>query len=1278
MGAEVILTYSGLVGKMARRGDARSPSPTGSNFSSSKRSRRDDDRYTRDHKDEGRSYRRRSRSRSAEVRGFFENPDFRRETHLALQRRYHGRDSHRRRDRSVDRRDDRRTDDSYRPGRKDRSRERRRSRERSPLRDRRRHSRDRDHRERRDDSRDRARRRRDDSTDSRHKARRSNSKTRTDEKATTGTEVDVSPMSSFSFAPQALTTQSPTKLASSKQIDEEKRKAERLAKLEAWKAKQAAEKEKKQKELELAGGTRRLLEEMDKRLAGSSAIASPAVASPGSPATAAISEATSPTPYAGKFDPKAIAKKASAVSADSLTLGKDALVPVNVKSSASLSSAGTLQANRLKTSSAGSVSCTSSWNADILCFPLTINGVAESIVPLKAKGNVSGFGLGSKIVVDSEKPSGKRALDFGDEESSRKKLEKLPTPPVEDAVNREGLEGANDKAGEGEDDSDVDMADAGTEEEAAAAARAAAEKREERLVQNQAEPEDNHQQAEGTQANGDIEMTEPLEVEPQDEVSEDVEESDPLDAYMFELGTSSFASKRATKSNGINAKSKQREAEAMFGDEDDQLGLVDANPDDILAMASKKKKKDIPSVNHAKMNYEPYRKSFYSEPIELAELTEEQVADLRLELDGIKVRGVNVPKPVTKWAQCGLGVQTLDVIQNLGYERPSSIQSQAIPAIMSGRDVIGVAKTGSGKTVAFLLPMFRHIKDQRHLDPLDGPIALIMTPTRELATQIHRDCRPYLKALNLRAVCAYGGAPIKDQIADLKRGTEIIVCTPGRMIDLLAANSGRVTNLRRVTYVVLDEADRMFDMGFEPQVMKILTNIRPQRQTVLFSATFPRNMEALARKTLTKPVEIIVGGRSVVAPEITQMVEVRTEESKFNRLLELLGQLYDKDEDARTLIFVDRQESADKLLNDLMRKGYPCMSIHGGKDQIDRDSAIDDFKSGAVPVMTATSVAARGLDVKQLKLVVNYDAPNHLEDYVHRAGRTGRAGNTGTAVTFLTEDQERYSVDIAKALKQSGQEIPPAVQKMVDSFKEKVKAGKEKASGSGFGGKGLERLDQERDATRNRERKTFKTGDERDEEEKEEKKDEDIVVKASTTATVAAAPLPGVPKGIDLDGKIVVHKTEPAATSGGAGSSKNPLDRVGSVAEDIRARLSAKGVLHSGVPIDNKGPDAGAFHATLEINDFPQKARWAVTNRTNVAKILEATGTSITTKGSFYATGKDAQPGENPKLYILVEGDTEIVVTNAMRELMRLLKEGTMAAADSESRAPASGRYSVV
>jgi ATP-dependent RNA helicase DDX46/PRP5 len=1262
---------------MARR-DSRSPSPTGSQHSS-KRSRKDDElRRDRDRRDDVRGPRRRSRSRSIDVRADLcdETRGLSANNYGAFQRRHRDRDVHHRRDRSLDRRND----DYDRSYRRDRSRDRRRSRERYAERERspdrrRRRSRERDFRDRRDDSRDRHRRRREDSTDSYSRNRGDEIRDRTSRGGSTKasdvrTTLPYAGESRTNYLPQAPKSSTPAG-----QTDEEK-KAERLAKLEAWKKKMAADKERKEKELE-AGGTRKLLDEIDQR-----ANASPTLASPVSPSTPL--SIASPAPYAGKFDPKAIAKRAAASSSAPVALGKDIPVKELVKASATIPpTVKGLQADKKPTAftspSTGKFNLTNSTPRELSNSTLLI---AVSALP-KTRSNLSGFGLGVKSANESEKTSSKRALDFGEEEGARKKLEKLPTLPLS---NLEDGDTALANGAEEEDEDDVDMEDAGTEEEAAAAARTAAEKREERLLaENEAlqsgeNGADHVEQPSAT--NGDVAMAEVVETQAEaTPLAEEEEDIDPLDAFMDQMGDPFAVPKTTTTFNKGKSKSQQQEPEPIFGDDEVELKVMDADPDDILAMASKvRKKKDLPTINYSKMDLEPIRKNFYTEPAELAEMTEAELADLRLELDGIKVSGRDVPKPVQKWSQCGLNIQSLEVIKKLEYERPTAIQMQAIPAIMSGRDAICVAKTGSGKTIAFLLPMFRHIRDQRPLEGNDGPVGLIMTPTRELATQIHKECKPFLKAMNLRAVCAYGGAPIKDQIADLKRGAEIIVCTPGRMIDLLAANSGRVTNLRRVTYVVLDEADRMFDMGFEPQVMKIFANIRPDRQTILFSATMPRIMDALAKKTLHDPVEITVGGRSVVAPEITQIVEVREEKDKFHRLLELLGQLYDKDDDVRTLIFVDRQEKADDLLKDLMRKGYPCMSIHGGKDQIDRDSTIDDFKAGVTPIMIATSVAARGLDVKQLKLVVNYDAPNHLEDYVHRAGRTGRAGNTGTAVTFITEEQEQYSVGIAKALEQSGQPVPERLNEMRKAFRDKVKTGKSKDS-SGFGGKGLERLDQEREAARLRERKSHKTDGDDDEEKEDKTADEDLVLRAASAVQPAnAAPvsvqLPGVPKGIDLDGKITVHRTEAATPSSGVGS-KNPLDKVTSAIDAINARLNKTGQLRSGVPIDNKGPDAGAFHATLEINDFPQKARWAVTNRTNVAKILEATGTSITTKGSFYAAGKEVPAGGDPKLYILVEGDTEVVVTNAMRELMRLLKEGTMAAADAEGRAPASGRYTV-
>lgn len=925
----------------------------------------------------------------------------------------------------------------------------------------------------------------------------------------------------------------------------------------------------------------------------------------------------------------------------------------------------------------------------------TDSGVSKS---LKDNPKISGFGFKKAVAEKTEKPVASKGVANLDEDEKTERKLKLPDLPTFSDTGDAAL--ANDA--EDQDDAGEGIK---SEEEEAEAVREAAQKR---AQEAQAEHQDVNMADDDSTNVATKQEGHSTSAEVKTDVKmEDEEEIDPLDAFMNDLAV--------PEDNGMSSLPPSRmkkDVQVFNNDDDDELTAVGDGTDDILAMAAKRKKKDVPTVNHAQIEYEPFRRSFYTEPVELAEMSQEDLDVLRADLDNITVRGKDPPKPILKWSQGGFGAQILDVIRDLGFEKPTPIQSQTLPAIMSGRDTIGIAKTGSGKTVAYLLPMFRHIKDQRPLDKLDGPIGIVLAPTRELATQIHRDCKPYLKALNLRAVCAYGGAPIKDQIAELKRGAEIVVCTPGRMIDLLAANSGRVTNLKRVTYVVLDEADRMFDMGFEPQITKMLNNIRPDRQTVLFSATFPKNMEGLARKALTKPLEIVVGGRSVVAAEITQLIEVRSEEAKFKRLLQLLGDLHEVDEDARSLIFVERQETADSMLKDLLRKGYPTVSIHGGREQIDRDKAINDFKAGIYPVMAATSVAARGLDVKQLKLVVNYDSPNHIEDYVHRAGRTGRAGNTGTAVTFVTPEQDRFASFLIRALKDSKQSIPEDLQKLAELHEERVKAGQAEKARSGFGGRGIERFEAVRDAERAVQRKQHKLGDEPDEEDEGEKKDDKkqsevdkMVAKATGKTTERDAPKaeePAESKSIiptdlsnHLDKAMKVQKAEKPAPSSGP-KVNDPLAKVNAAVASINNRLGTKGKHHRapkrfdimanaspgatrpGAPVDNRGPDAGEFHAILEINDFPQKARWGVTNRTNVAKILEATGTSITNKGNFYPKGVEPEPGQQPKLYILVEGDTEVMVENAMRELTRLLREGLVAAIEGENKAGPSGRYSVV
>nr|KAG5704149.1 hypothetical protein BaRGS_009679 [Batillaria attramentaria] len=546
------------------------------------------------------------------------------------------------------------------------------------------------------------------------------------------------------------------------------------------------------------------------------------------------------------------------------------------------------------------------------------------------------------------------------------------------------------------------------------------------------------------------------------------EEVDPLDAYMQTvneevktMGAGENQDGNAKKVQFVTAVLKKKEdpsktkGELMESNADAMEYSSEEEEEDLdTTMANMvKKKKELNVVDHEKIYYAPFRKNFYVEVPEIANMTAAEVEVLRDELEGIKVRGKNCPKPVRSWAQCGVSKKVLESLKKHNYENPTPIQAQALPVIMSGRDMIGIAKTGSGKTLAFVLPMLRHILDQPPLDEGDGPSAVILTPTRELALQISSECRKFTKPLGLQVVCVYGGTGISEQIAELKRGCEIIVCTPGRMIDMLAANSGRVTNLRRCTYIVLDEADRMFDMGFEPQVMRIIDNVRPDRQTVMFSATFPRQMEALARRILTKPIEVQVGGRSVVCKDVNQNVIVIEEDKKLFKLLELLGIYH---EEGAALVFVDKQEHADELMKSLMKHAYPCMALHGGIDQYDRDSTISDFKNGVFKVMVATSVAARGLDVKHLILVVNYDCPNHYEDYVHRCGRTARAGNKGFAYTFITPEQERYAGEIIRALELSESPVPDDLAKLWNDYKERAKAeGRVIKSSSGFKGKGF-------------------------------------------------------------------------------------------------------------------------------------------------------------------------------------------------------------------------------
>ncbi|XP_017691541.1 PREDICTED: probable ATP-dependent RNA helicase DDX46 [Lepidothrix coronata] len=797
------------------------------------------------------------------------------------------------------------------------------------------------------------------------------------------------------------------------------------------------------------------------------------------------------------------------------------------------------------------------------------------------------------------------------------------------------------------------------------------------------------------------------------------EELDPLDAYMEEVkeevkkfnmrsvkgggGSEKKSGPTVTKvvtvvtTKKAAAESEKKKGELMENDQDAMEYSSEEEEVDLqtaLTGYQTKQRKLLEPVDHGKIEYEPFRKNFYVEVPELAKMTPEEVNVYRLELEGITVKGKGCPKPIKTWVQCGISMKILTALKKHGYEKPTPIQTQAIPAIMNGRDLIGIAKTGSGKTIAFLLPMFRHIMDQRALEEGEGPIAVIMTPTRELALQITKECKKFSKTLGLRVVCVYGGTGISEQIAELKRGAEIIVCTPGRMIDMLAANNGRVTNLRRVTYVVLDEADRMFDMGFEPQVMRIVDNVRPDRQTVMFSATFPRAMEALARRILSKPIEVQVGGRSVVCSDVEQHVIVIEEENKFLKLLELLGHYQEK---GSVIIFVDKQEHADGLLKDLMRASYPCLSLHGGIDQYDRDSIINDFKNGTCKLLVATSVAARGLDVKQLMLVVNYSCPNHYEDYVHRAGRTGRAGNKGYAYTFITEDQARYAGDIIKALELSGNPIPPDLEKLWADFKDQQKAeGKLIKKSSGFSGKGF-KFDETEQALANERKKLQKAAlglQDSDDEDTAVDIDEQIEsmfnskkrVKDMAAPGTSNAPTPSAgnaekleiakrlalrinaQKNLGAEAQVMVpfHFKDVMQQATNAilrgGTIQAPTVSAKTIAEQLAEKINAK---LNYVPIEKQEEekqDGGQnesfkrYEEELEINDFPQTARWKVTSKEALQRISEYSEAAITIRGTYFPPGKEPKEGER-KIYLAIESANELAVQKAKAEITRLIKE---------------------
>ncbi|KAH8490605.1 hypothetical protein H0E87_022948 [Populus deltoides] len=400
----------------------------------------------------------------------------------------------------------------------------------------------------------------------------------------------------------------------------------------------------------------------------------------------------------------------------------------------------------------------------------------------------------------------------------------------------------------------------------------------------------------------------------------------------------------------------------------------------------------------------------------------DQIAEIRsrLNIDVSVASGSPLaPAAIESFEDMCLHQSIMKDIAHHEYTRPTSIQAQAMTVALSGRDLLGCAETGSGKTAAFTIPMIQHCLAQPPVRRGDGPLALVLAPTRELAQQIEKEVKGFSRSLeSFRTAIVVGGTNIADQRLELRAGVDVIVATPGRLIDHLQQGN---TSLLRISFIVLDEADRMLDMGFEPQIREIMRNLPEKHQTLLFSATMPVEIETLTQEYLTSPVQVRVGKVSSPTANVSQILTKVSESEKIDCLLALLVEDASQAERSNqpfplTIVFVERKTRCNEVAEALVAQALQAVALHGGRSQSEREAALRDFRSGSTSILVATDVASRGLDVTGVAHVINLDLPKTMEDYVHRIGRTGRAGSTGQATSFYTDQDLFLVAQIKKAI----------------------------------------------------------------------------------------------------------------------------------------------------------------------------------------------------------------------------------------------------------------------
>jgi len=424
-------------------------------------------------------------------------------------------------------------------------------------------------------------------------------------------------------------------------------------------------------------------------------------------------------------------------------------------------------------------------------------------------------------------------------------------------------------------------------------------------------------------------------------------------------------------------------------------------------------------------------------PLSIRSLSGKECDDIRKQWH-ILVEGEDIPPPIKNFKDMRFPDPILKKLKSKGITRPTPIQVQGLPVILSGRDMIGIAFTGSGKTLVFVLPLIMlALQEETRMSLIggEGPLGLVVCPSRELARQTFDVVEEFTAVLKekgfpeLRAMLCIGGIDMRSQLEVVKRGVHIVVATPGRLKDMLAKKK---MNLDNCKYLTLDEADRLVDLGFEEDIREVFDHFKAQRQTLLFSATMPKKIQNFAKSALVKPVIVNVGRAGAANLDVIQEVEYVKQEAKIVYLLECLQKT-----PPPVLIFCENKADVDDIHEYLLLKGVEAVAIHGGKDQEEREFAIASFKAGKKDVLVATDVASKGLDFPDIQHVINYDMPAEIENYVHRIGRTGRCGKTGIATSFINKNQsETILLDLKHLLKEAKQRIPPVLATLDDPMEE--------------------------------------------------------------------------------------------------------------------------------------------------------------------------------------------------------------------------------------------------